>query len=58
MAPKAGPIGLHELLASIPSIIYGMWGLFIFAPVLSDYIEPAILSHLSFIPMFRDPRWA
>lgn len=35
------PIGTAvELLAAIPSIIYGMWGLFLFAPVLSEYIEP------------------
>ena len=32
--------GAIELLAAIPSIIYGMWGLFVFAPFMSDYIEP------------------
>lgn len=56
MAPKGlkGPIGVSiELLASIPSIIYGMWGLFVFAPILSDYVEPAMLKYLSFIPIFR-----
>jgi phosphate transport system permease protein len=35
------PIGTAiELLAAIPSIIYGMWGLFVFAPVMSQYIQP------------------
>ena len=35
------PIGTAvELLAAIPSIIYGMWGLFVFAPVLSQYVQP------------------
>lgn len=35
------PIGTAvELLAAIPSIIYGMWGLFVFAPVLSEYVQP------------------
>jgi phosphate transport system permease protein len=35
------PIGTAiELLAAIPSIIYGMWGLFLFAPVMSDWIQP------------------
>ncbi len=29
-----------ELLAGIPSIIYGMWGLFIFAPFIADHIKP------------------
>ncbi len=56
MAPKGlrGPIGTAiELLASIPSIIYGMWGLFVFAPFLSDHIEPWIIDHLGFIPIFN-----
>jgi len=35
------PIGTAiELLAAIPSIIYGMWGLFVFAPLLSQYVQP------------------
>lgn len=56
MAPKSlkGPIGSAiELLASIPSIIYGMWGLFVFAPLLSDYVEPYLVDYLGFIPLFR-----
>lgn len=55
MAPKRlkGPIGMAiELLASIPSIIYGMWGLFVFAPVLSEYVEPFLIEYLGFIPLF------
>jgi phosphate transport system permease protein len=37
------PLGTAiELLAAIPSIIYGMWGLFIFAPVFADTIQPAL----------------
>ena len=35
------PLGTAiELLAAIPSIIYGMWGLFIFAPIMMDHIQP------------------
>jgi phosphate transport system permease protein len=35
------PVGTAiELLAAIPSIIYGMWGLFVLAPLLSNYVEP------------------
>lgn len=55
MAPKRlkGPIGTAiELLASIPSIIYGMWGLFVFAPVLSEYVEPFLIDYLGFLPIF------
>lgn len=46
-----GPIGTAiELLAAIPSIIYGMWGLFTLAPVMSNYIEPALQSSLGKLP--------
>jgi phosphate transport system permease protein len=39
------PLGTAvELLAAIPSIIYGMWGLFIFAPLFGDYIQPVLKS--------------
>jgi len=39
------PIGTAiELLAAIPSIIYGMWGLFLFAPVLSNHVQPWLQS--------------
>ena len=37
------PLGTAvELLAAIPSIIYGMWGLFVFAPVFGDYVQPLL----------------
>ena len=39
-----------ELLAAIPSIIYGMWGLFVFAPFFADYIEPWISDNLGELP--------
>ena len=39
-----------ELLAAIPSIIYGIWGLFVFAPFVQQYIEPAIIESLGQIP--------
>jgi phosphate transport system permease protein len=42
-----------ELLAAIPSIIYGMWGLFVFAPFMSDYVQP-LLSYLGgSLPLFQ-----
>ena len=40
-----------ELLAGIPSIIYGMWGLFVFVPFMSDYIEPWLTDRLGPIPL-------
>ncbi|HEY2540682.1 MAG TPA: phosphate ABC transporter permease subunit PstC [Stellaceae bacterium] len=39
-----------ELLAAIPSIIYGIWGLFVFAPFVQQYIQPAIIDTLGNIP--------
>src|SRR3989338_5010647 len=45
------PLGIAiELLAGIPSIIYGMWGLFIFAPLFADQIEPWINDHIGTVP--------
>jgi len=45
------PIGIAiELLAGIPSIIYGIWGLFVFAPFLQQYVQPFIIGTLGNIP--------
>jgi len=54
------PLGIAiELLAGIPSIIYGMWGLFVFAPLFGDHIEPWIKEHLGKMeligPFFSGP---
>ena len=47
----AGPVSfLIEFLAAIPSIAYGMWGLFVLAPFLQHHVEPAMRSGLSWIP--------
>ncbi len=46
------PLGIAiELLAGIPSIIYGMWGLFVFAPWFGDNIQPWIIEHLGGLPV-------
>ncbi len=41
-----------ELLASIPSVVYGLWGLFVLVPLLREHVEPA-LGRFSFLPLFR-----
>ncbi len=46
---------LIELLAAIPSIIYGMWGLFVFAPFMADYVQPVLDGTLGFLPLFQGP---
>lgn len=46
------PLGIAiELLAAVPSIIYGMFGLFIFAPLFADYGQPALQSTLGQMPL-------
>jgi phosphate transport system permease protein len=46
------PIGLAiELLAGIPSIIYGIWGLFVFAPFLQATVQPALIAVFGSIPV-------
>ncbi|OGF04384.1 MAG: phosphate ABC transporter permease subunit PstC [Candidatus Eisenbacteria bacterium RBG_16_71_46] len=42
-----------ELLASIPSIVYGIWGLFVLAPFLRTALEPWLIRHLGFLPLFE-----
>jgi len=45
-----------ELLAAVPSIIYGMFGLFVLKPILADYVEPWIASTwLGELPLFQGP---
>jgi len=47
------PLGTAiELLAAIPSIIYGMWGLFVFVPIFQTSIQPRIIDSLGAIPLF------
>ncbi|TXH04093.1 MAG: phosphate ABC transporter permease subunit PstC [Nevskiaceae bacterium] len=43
-----------ELLAGIPSIIYGIWGLFILAPLLQRYVQPALIDLFDGVPILSD----
>jgi phosphate transport system permease protein len=46
------PLGIAvELLAAVPSIVYGMWGLLVFAPVLSTYVQQPLQSLLGDVPV-------
>jgi len=50
------PVGTAiELLAAIPSIVYGMWGLFVIVPVMASSVEPWLIAHLGFIFLFSGP---
>ncbi|NLE04870.1 MAG: phosphate ABC transporter permease subunit PstC, partial [Crenarchaeota archaeon] len=55
MSPKAlsVPIGyIVELLAAVPSVIYGLWGVFVFRYWLLDYVEIPLSTYLGWIPIF------
>lgn len=43
---------LIEILAAIPSIIYGFWGIFVFAPFMRAAVEPFLVKYLGFLPIF------
>jgi len=43
---------LVELLAAVPSVIYGLWGLIVLVPVMQHYVEPALKAGLGFLPIF------
>jgi phosphate transport system permease protein len=50
--PLRRPIGIAiELLAGIPSIIYGIWGLFVFAPFLQQYVQPGLIAAFENVPL-------
>lgn len=44
---------LVEILAAIPSVVYGLWGIFVLAPLLREYVEPALGESLGFLPLFQ-----
>jgi phosphate transport system permease protein len=49
------PIGTAvELLAAVPSIIYGMWGFFVIVPIMAQYIQPFVIDSLDGIPVLED----
>jgi phosphate transport system permease protein len=46
---------LVELLAAIPSVIYGLWAVFVLAPLLRDYVEPLLAKTLGWTGLFTGP---
>jgi len=44
---------LVELLAAIPSIVYGLFGIFVLAPFLKNVVEPFLQTHFGFLPFFK-----
>jgi phosphate transport system permease protein len=57
-APRwlARPLGfVIELLAAVPSVVFGLWGLFVLAPVVRTVIGPFLQKYLGFLPIFQGP---
>jgi len=52
---KAPVSFLAELLAAIPSVIYGLWGIFVLVPVLRDWFMKPVTKVLGWIPLFQGP---
>jgi phosphate transport system permease protein len=49
-----GPVGtLVELLASVPSVVLGLWGILVMGPFVKDHLEPWLNGALGFLPFFR-----
>jgi phosphate transport system permease protein len=49
------PLGVAvELLAAVPSIVYGMWGLLVFSPILSTYVQQPLQKLLANVPVLRE----
>lgn len=44
---------LVEMLAAIPSVVYGLWGIFVLAPWLRETVEPALAKWFGFLPLFQ-----
>ena len=58
LAPGAvrGIVGsLVEMLAAIPSVVLGLWGILVLGPFLANHLEPWLHDHLGFIPLFGAP---
>src|SRR6476620_10493048 len=58
LAPRGarGVIGsLIEMLAAIPSVVLGLWGILVLGPYLSHHLEPWLHEHLGFLPIFGPP---
>ena len=58
MCPKAlrGPLSFFvELLAAIPSVVYGLWAIFVLVPLLSSYIQPFLAKTLGWTGFFEGP---
>ncbi len=48
---------LVEMLAAIPSVVYGLWGIFVLAPIIRTSVQPWLKEHFGFVPLFQGPAY-
>jgi phosphate transport system permease protein len=48
---------LIELLAAIPSVVYGLIAVFVLVPIMREYVQPFLIKTLGFLPLFRGPAY-
>ncbi len=48
-------VSVIEMLAAVPSVIWGLWGVFVLVPVLRDHLYPLLQKWFGFLPIFRGP---
>lgn len=54
--PLRTPVAfLIEMLAAIPSVVYGIWGIFVLAPFVREHLHPLLNGYLGFLPLFDGP---
>ena len=46
-----------DLLAAVPSVIYGLWGIFVLVPIMRTHVQPFLAKYLGFLPFFQGPRY-
>jgi len=56
--PLRGPISFFtELLAAIPSVVYGLWAIFVLAPLLRTYVDPLLAEYFKWTGLFEGPAY-
>jgi phosphate transport system permease protein len=54
-ALRVTSVFLVEMLAAVPSVVYGLWGLLVLVPFMRDYVDPSLKATLGFLPLFSGP---
>ncbi len=52
---KSSSVFLVEMLAAVPSVVYGLWGIIVLVPFMRDIVDPGLKSTLGFLPIFGGP---